>query len=432
MELTHLPERCSLSGAAKLTPEVKTREMLGGGKVKRLYELHGEGESIRGIAARLGISRNTVRKYVRSEVVPRQKPRQPRSSKLEAYRGHVDRRLAEGVSNCVVLLREIRALGYRGGYTTLKDYVKPQRRLRQPKATVRFETEPGEQAQVDFGTYCYRRDDGSTHRVYAFVMLLSWSRALYVEFVTRADLATFLRCHWNAFTFFGGVPAKCLYDNAKVVVLERDESGNPVHPVEFLDFALRAGFAIQLCRPYRAQTKGKVESGIKYVRGNLWSTLRFTDLTDLNRQTRQWLDEVANVRQHGTTGQRPVDRLAQERRLLRALPAAEGVELYLWSTRQVGRDGYVRFEGAYYGVPWPWAGKHVQVRARSEIVEVWSGQERLAVHPRATRSGERFVVPGQWEGLGPGEGRPGKEALAWQVPSIEVERRALASYEALR
>jgi transposase len=399
--------------------------------VKRLYELRGEGESIRGIAAALGISRNTVRKYVRSEVVPRPKPRPPRVSKLEAYRGHVDRRLAEGVSNCVVLLREIRALGYRGSYTILKDYVQPQRRAALPAATVRFETEPGEQAQVDFGTYRYRRSDGSVARVYAFVMVMSWSRALYVEFVAKADLGAFLRCHWNAFTFFGGVPAKCLYDNAKVVVLGRDEAGNPVHPVEFLDFALRAGFAIQLCRPYRAQTKGRVESGIKYVRGNLWPVLRFADLTDLNLQTRRWLDEVANVRVHGTTGQRPLDRLVEERRFLRTLPAGEHIEPYLWSMRQVGRDGFVRFERSSYGVPWQWAGRQVQVRADDQAVEVWSGQERLAVHPRATRPGERFVLPGQWKGLGQGEDRPGREALAWQVPSIEVERRALASYEAL-
>jgi transposase len=405
--------------------------MLGGGKVRRLYELHGQGKSIRGMAAQLGISRNTVRKYVRSEVVPREKVRPKRVSKLEPYEGHIQARLAEGVSNCVVLLREIRALGYRGGYTILKDYVQPRRRPGQPAATVRFETEPGEQAQVDFGTFRYRRDDGSTHQVYAFVMVLSWSRAMYVEFVTQADLATFLRCHWNAFTFFGGVPAKCLYDNAKVVVLGRDEAGNPVHPVEFLDFALRTGFAIQLCRPYRAQTKGKVESGIKYVRGSLWSTLRFRDLADLNVQARQWLDGVANVREHGTTGQRPLDRLVAERRCLRSLPAGERIEPYLWSTRQVGRDGFVRFEKAVYGVPWQWAGTQVQVRDRGGIVEVWSGQERLAVHPRATRPGERFVLPGQWAGLDPGESRPGKEALAWQVPSIEVERRALASYEAL-
>ena len=399
--------------------------------MKRLYELHGEGESIRGIASRLGISRNTVRKYLRSEVVPRQKGRRPRVSKLEAYRGHVDRRLAEGVSNCVVLLREIRALGYRGGYTTLKDYVQPHRLEGLPAATVRFETEPGEQAQVDFGTYRYRRPDGSVARVYAFVMVLSWSRALYVEFVPQADLGAFLRCHWHAFTFFGGVPAKCLYDNAKVVVLGRDEAGNPVHPVEFLDFARRAGFAIQLCRPYRAQTKGKVESGIKYVRGNLWPTLRFADLADLNRQTRQWLAEVANVRVHGTTGQRPMDRLLEERPCLRSLPAGERIEPYLRSTRRVGRDGFVRFEKAVYGVPWQWAGRQVQVRAGDQVVEVWSGEERLAVHPRATRPGERFVLPGQWEGLGQGEDRPLREALAWQAPGIEVERRALASYEAL-
>ncbi len=405
--------------------------MLGGGKVRRVYELHGQGQSIRAIAGELGISRNTVRKYLRSETVPREKSRPGRESKLTPYLEHVQARLAEGVTNCVVLLREIRALGYEGEYTILKDYVAPRRQPRQPKATMRYETLPGEQAQVDFGTYHYQGAEGSVHRVYAFVMVLAWSRAMYVEFIARADLGSFLRCHWNALSYFGGVPERCLYDNAKVVVLGRDETGDPIHPPEFLDFALRAGFAIQLCKPYRAQTKGRVESGIKYVRGNLWPTVRFHDLDDLNRQAQVWLDTVANVRVHGTTAKRPVDQLEAERSCLHPLPQAARVEPYLWQARKVGRDGFVRFGRASYGVPWQWAGREVQVRQREELIEIWAEEERLAVHPRATRNGERFALPGQWVGLSQVEGRPVREPLALQLPTIEVQRRSLDSYEAL-
>ncbi len=414
-----------------LGPEVKNKEMLGGGRVKRLYELHGQGESIRAIAAELGVSRNTVRKYLRSEEVPKEKPRPKRASKLEPYAKHIQDRMAEGVSNCVVLLRETRALGYSGGYTVLKDYVLPLRRPRQPKATVRFETSPGEQSQVDFGTYRYLTPEGLARQVYAFVMVLSWSRAIYVEFMQRADLASFLRCHWHAFAYFGGVPRKCLYDNAKVVVLGRDEAGEPVYPAEFLDFALRSGFAIQLCKPYRAQTKGRVESGIKYVRGNFWPSARFTDLADLNNQARVWMDSVANVRVHGTTCERPCDRLIQEKSHLLALPKVERIEPYLREERKVGRDGFVQWERAAYGVPWSWAGKSVQVSAKGEVVEIWAGSERIAVHPRATKQGERFTVPGQWAGLTEGDDRPRKEALAVQLPTIEVQRRSLESYESL-
>ena len=206
--------------------------------MKELYELKGQGRSVRGIARDLGVSRNSVGKYLRSSGVPRAKPRRRRPSKLDRYTEYIDGRLSEGLQNCVVLLREMRARGYRGGYTILKDYVQPRRRS-QPVATVRFETGPGGQAQVDWGSLSYIAEDGRKRRVWAFVMVVSWSRAIYVELVRRADVATSIRCHVNAFEYFGGVPRRCLYDNAKVVVLGRDESGRPEWNSRMLDFALR-------------------------------------------------------------------------------------------------------------------------------------------------------------------------------------------------
>ena len=142
--------------------------------MKELYELKGEGHSIRGIARELGISRNSVRKYLKSPGVPQAKPRPRRSSKLDPYAAYVDHRLSDGLENCVVLLRELRARGYEGGYTTLVEYVRPRRRRRQPKATVRFETAPGEQAQVDWGSFAYVAADGRRQRMWAFVMVLGW------------------------------------------------------------------------------------------------------------------------------------------------------------------------------------------------------------------------------------------------------------------
>ena len=260
--------------------------------MKELYELKGEGHSIRGIARELGISRNSVRKYLKSPGVPQAKPRPRRSSKLDPYAAYVDHRLSDGLENCVVLLRELRARGYEGGYTTLVEYVRPRRRRRQPKATVRFETAPGEQAQVDWGSFAYVAADGRRQRMWAFVMVLGWSRAIYVEFVRRADVSTFMGCHINAFEYFGGVPRRCLYDNAKVVVLGRDEDGRPEWNRRMLDLSLRTGFEMRLCRPYRPQTKGKVESGVKYVRRNLWPGVRFTDDADMNRQAWEWCDSV--------------------------------------------------------------------------------------------------------------------------------------------
>lgn len=261
-------------------------------------------------------------------------------------------------------------------------------------------------------------------------MVLSWSRAMYVEFVRKADVATFIRCHVNAFKQLG-IPRRCLYDNAKVVVLGRTEAGQPMWNQRFLDFALRLGFDIELCRPYRAQTKGRVEAGVKYVRRNFWPAARFEDDLDLNRQAQAWVDGIANVRIHGTTRERPCDRLLVERSYLASLPGDERVRPFVREERRVGRDGYVHWERGYYGVPWTWAGQLVEVQAGPDTVEIWSGDERIAVHPRAHKPGQRFTLPGQWEGLVASDQRPPKEALAVQMPTVEVECRPLAIYEAL-
>jgi len=288
--------------------------VLGGVTVKQLIELSGQHLSIRAIARRLDISRNTVRKYLRSPGLPVAKPRPRRPSKVDPFRDHVRRRLAAGVENCVILLRELRAQGYAGSYSILKDHVRPLRLGRAVKATMRFETQPREQAQVDFGHFPFLTLDGQPHWYWGFVMVLAWSRLLYVEFIRRADVASFVRCHLNAFEYFGGLPRTCLYDNTKVVVLGRNAAGVPHWNATFLDFALRFGFEARLCQPYRAQTKGRVESGVKYVKHNFWPAVEFVDGVDLNRQAHVWMDTVANVRVHGTTGERPVDRFGREAR----------------------------------------------------------------------------------------------------------------------
>ena len=294
---------------------------------------------------------------------------------------------------------------------------------------MRFETAPGEQAQVDWGSLSYIGQDGRRHSVWVFVTTLGWSRACYVELVRRADTASFIQCHVNAFEYLGGVPRRRLYDNAKVVTLGRDEERRPVWNQRMLDFATRLGFEIRLCRPYRAQTKGKVESGVKYARRNMWPSMRFTDDADLNRQAVEWCDAVANARMHGTTHRVPRDMLAEERARLGKLPRRATLAPYLREDRKVARDGFVSWEGSRYGVHWKWVGVTVQVGERQGTVEIWAGDERIAVHPRAQRPGQRFILPGQWSGLPRGDGRPRGEAVAVQLPVGEVERRSLEVYE---
>ena len=268
-------------------------------------------------------------------------------------------------------------------------------------------------------------------------MVLGWSRAIYVEFVRRADVATFMGCHLRALEYFGGMPRRCLYDNAKVVVRGRDEEGRPEWNRRMLDLSLRAGFEIRLCRPYRAQTNGKVESGAKYVRGNpcssqgqaLWPSIRFTDDAGLNRQALEWCDSVANRRRHGTTWQAPESMLADERPQLGKVADRATLAPYPREDRQVARDGFVSWEGSRYGVYWRWVGATVQVGQRLGTVEIWGGGDLIAVHPRAQRSGQRFTLPGQREGLPMGGERSPRVALAVQVPVGQVERRLLDVYE---
>ena len=397
--------------------------------MKEIYELKGAGCSIRGIARELDVSRNTVRRYLKSPEAMRPKPRRRRASKLDAYTDYIDHRMSEGLENCVVLHRELVARGYDGGYSILKGYVSPRRQKRQPEATMRFETAPGEQAQVDWGSLSYISDSGIKRRVWVFVMTMGYSRACYVELVRRADTAAFIQCHVNAFEYLGGVPRRCLYDNAKVITLGKDEEKRPIWNQRMLDFARRVGFEARLCPEYRAQTKGKVESGVKYVRRNMWPSVRFTDDADLNGQALEWCDVVANARTHGTTHQVPWEMLAEERPYLGKLPDRLTLAPYLREDRIVSKDGFVSWEGSLYGVHWKWVGATVQVGERQGTVEIWAGDERIAVHPRVQQPKQRFILPGQWSGLPRGDNRSRKEAVAVQIPAGEVERRSLDVYE---
>lgn len=406
--------------------------MLGGGTVKSIHDLQREGHGIRSIAKVLGVSRNSVRKYLRE---PGLRQRSPRVvvSKLDPHKPYLTHRFrVDGVTNGAVLLREIRARGYGGGVSLLKDFLKAMRAPRAPKLpTERFETLPGEQAQVDFKTVTLVKRDGSSQQLMAFVMLLGWSRSLYVEFVEKADLAAFVACHIRAFEHFGGVPRRVLYDNTKLVILGRDDEGKRLWNERFVDFSLRVGFEVRLCRPYRPQTKGKVERAIRYVQDNFLPTAEPVHVPHLNVLARAWCVEVADVRLHATTLERPVDRLAREREALGRLPDPAKLAEFMRDERRVARDGFVSWGGCYYGVNCLHARQVVQVEANAESIVIWKGQERLAVHARGWNRGQRFHLPGQWEGLRT-EGTPErKQSTVYQVADLPVEVRSLACYEAI-
>lgn len=234
-----------------------------------ISELKRLGMSVRAIGAMTGHDRKTIRKYLGKEpgTAPTYGPRAPRPSKLDQYKPYLEERRQAGVWNAVVLLRELRERGYGGGgYTILTHYLRPQRESARQVAVRRFETAPGVQAQVDWGHLGYVEDGASEQAISGFTFTLGYSRALMAEAALDQKLRTLLRLHEEAFRQLGGVPQEILYDNMKTITLERDERDEVRWQPQFLDFARYWGFRPRLCRPYRAQTKGKVESGVKYVR----------------------------------------------------------------------------------------------------------------------------------------------------------------------
>ena len=292
--------------------------------------LHKQGKSLRAIACELGCSINTVRKYLQAESQPGYKERSARPSKLAPFEPYLRQRIAAAAPDWIpatVLWRELCDLGFEGAERTVRQFVATLKPRPVPDPLVRFETAPGDQMQVDWVEFSRRKGAA----LFAFVATLGYSRASYVEFVADLQLSTLLACHANCFDWFGGVPRRVLYDNMKTVVVARDAYGPKQHRFQpgFLDFARHYGFAPELCRPYRAKTKGKVERMNGYLRRSFYVPLvarlrqagLVLDTDTANAEVRRWLREVADTRVHGTTGLKPGEQLQRERAVLLPLTA---------------------------------------------------------------------------------------------------------------
>ena len=404
-----------------------------------IQELFRNGMSISEISRRTGRDRKTVRSVINGPLMPAVKARPPRVRKIDPFVAYLEKRIEQGVLNAEKLYQEIRARGYSGKVRMVRQFVQPRRTPKQPTATVRFETEPGQQAQVDWGSFGTIDYFGRQRRLYAFVMTLGWSRAMYIEFTVAMDETWWLRCHLHAFHYFGGVPQEILHDNLKTAVLERTADGIVHWHPRYLDFARYYGFSPRACQPYRAQTKGKVESGVKYVRGNFWPGLFFDDLVDLNRQGRGWLDNVANIRVHGTTGDVPFVRLTQE--ALQPLAGRPDYDTSLVCYRRSTKDCLVSYEGNHYSVPASHARQRLLLKEteRGELgIYALDGLE-LARHSVLQGHRQQSIIAGHYQTLrvnGPARPRPGAvqgvgHVAPARVPDApHVEKRALRHYEA--
>lgn len=365
--------------------------------IRNLYFV--EKLSQRKICERIGITDKTVRKALQAKEYGRygKAERRRRASKLDPYQGDIAYLLEQypGLSG-ERIFEELAKLGYAGGKTILKDYL---RKIRPAKKEVflRIETMPGEQAQVDWGNCGSIEVDGCQRRLSVFVMVLSYSRMLYLEFTLSQGLDAFLEAHQNAFEFFGGVPRKILYDNLKSVVLARVGRKISFNP-GFLAYSGQYPFQAVLCNARKPNEKGKVENGIKYIRRNFLAGRFFRDYYDLKGQSYQWRDDVANQRIHGTTRQRPIERFAEEKSCLQPLPARKP-RFFLALEVQSSSQSLVRFDSNFYSVPIKYALNKLTLRANSREVHIFDTDKLAAAHQRSFGKYQTIEKPEHFEGL---------------------------------
>lgn len=349
------------------------------------------------IAAQFNVSRQTVYNHLNRGDVPFPKPRGSRSSKLDGFKSYVRSRLENFDLPATVLLREIRAQGYAGGLTVLRDFVRPLRKELIRRVTERFETVPGQQAQMDWGECGTIEVDGERRTLYVFVLVLGYSRMMYARFTTSSKLPVLLGCMSRAFQALG-IPAEVLVDNMKQAVDQHDVSTGTVRwNRQFLDFASHHRFLPIASPPYWPRVKGKVERGVGYIKTSFLEGRSFCSLEDLNRQLETWLAEVANVRVHGTTGERPVDRHAREMQQLARLSTLPAYDTRSLEIRRVSADCHISYRSVFYSVDPAAAGHTVTVRADDEGIgghfTVYLGDRVMARHTIRPKGSGRITLP---------------------------------------
>lgn len=416
--------------SAPTTDESVEEKMLQGEMVREVLARLERGERIKGIARELGIDRKTVKRWRRLGGWRAQ--RRQRLRQIDLFAEFIERRGAEVDWNAVVLHRELRFLGFLGSYQQVRRFVKPLRAERRwaEIATVRFETGPGEQGQVDFGETKLWIGE-KLERVYVFVFTLGYSRRVFCRAYPNERLSSLIDGHERAFRHFGGVPLTCLYDNPRTMVLGRSNGKVLWHPV-FEDFARHYGFTPRACQPYRARTKGKVESGVKYVKRNALAGRRFFSWEELNEWLESWCMTVADLRIHGTTYERPVDRFAREN----LIPLA-GHPPYRYEqmmVRSVPTDALVSLGASRYSVPVRYVGETVTVHQSATHYEIFHESTLIFRHEKAPPHSV-VMVPEHYAGLlRAARSLPSATPPQWDPVYLhlgEVAVRDLSVYEAL-
>lgn len=400
-----------------LTPEVQAQ----------ILTLHfTDRRTIRSIAREVGFDRKTVRRVIerrRVELVPKVPIR---ASKLDAHRESLLEILRKDPKvTSTALLNHLRELGYTGGITILSDWLKRERsRFARPKeAFLRLEFGAGEAAQVDWGEFGDVFGDGI--KIHCFAMVMAFSRMIYVEFTRSEKFEEFIRCHENAFRFFGGTPKECWYDNLTSAVSDR--AGQLVRfNTRFMAYLGHHGVRPHACNVARGNEKGRVEDLIKYIRMNFWPGRTFLNFEDLTKQFIIWRNQTANQREHRS--HRRIVRLmfeAEEKpKLLPLNPVPFDTDEVF--SRHVPPEFHLQFETNRYSVPWTLVGLTVTVRVNDLEMKVYYNEKFICSHQRSYLKGRVFTTEAHRTGLI--ERKPGSTRESWQLGYVKGLGPRMAEY----
>lgn len=354
-----------------------------------IHMLRQQGLSIRKIAALRQMSRNAVRRALRSQSPPNGKRQRAKGVKLDSYKGLVREWMRDEVKSQWTAERifdELQDRGYVGGRTVVKEFVHQHRPRPVAMAEARFHVKPGQQVQIDWGEMGVVPVGGVPRKLYAFVAIMAWSRELFVRFTTDMKLLTWLDCHRRAFEFFGGVPAETLIDNLKTGVISRAGGTIRWHPA-YEAMAVGYGFCPLAHFPMRPKTKGRVERIVRYARERFFVGREVRDLESLNDEAARWLERRANARVHRVTGERPCDRFAVERKSLKPL---REYDIVLEETRVADAYALVSVDAVRYSVPATLARRPLTMHRRVGGLAFLVDGAVVARHPYA-KPGQRLV-----------------------------------------
>ena len=361
-----------------------------------IIDLKRKGLSDRHIARQLGLDRRTVKKYV-DDPGKAFKPRQPaptRKSKLDPFFGNIKTWMEEDPSyRAMWMYDRLKPMGYTGGYDILKNFVRRLKSKRAKVAYLRFETEPGLQAQADWAEFAWALPDGKSQVFYLFAMILGFSRKLYCELVERCDLTTFLDCHIRAFEYFGGVPGEILYDRMRNVFI-RKLAGKTEFNRSLTSMAIHYGFKPMVAPAFAPWVKGKIERPIDFIREGFWRGYGFTSLERSNHDLLAWL-EMKSQRIHGTTHERVCDRFDREKPALGALPGTvfdTSYQVY----KPVRKDCTVHFGTNRYMVPHTLVGENLVLRVKNRVIRMYHDSTHIVTYCIPEKKGQflfeqRFV-----------------------------------------